>query len=169
VSVHAYSAGAVATDYLRTAAGLGLAGVPLAFVETMPWLTVLLAAIALVFAGYGLDTVVRHRTRIEADEAGLRARGIAIRDFDWRAISALRLCYYSTRRDRSRGWLQLTLEGGGRRLRVDSRISGFAELVARASAAAGRNRLRLDAATLSNLAAMGIDEAAPAARAEEVR
>jgi hypothetical protein len=169
VSRLAYSTGVVVSDSLRTAAGLGLAGLPLVFLDTAPWLTVLLAAITLVFAVDGVHTAVRHLTRIEVDEGGVRATGIGVRDLRWRGISGLRLSYYSTRRDRSHGWLQLTLEGEGRRLRVDSRISGFDGLVACASAAARSNDLRLDPATLSNLEAMGIGTAPPASRPKEAR
>ena len=48
----------------------------------------------------------------------------------------MKLAYYSTRRDRRDGWMQLDLRSGWSSVRLDSRIEGFAELVERAARAA---------------------------------
>ncbi len=48
----------------------------------------------------------------------------------------MKLAYYSTRRDRRDGWMQLELRAGASTIRLDSRIDGFAELVERAALAA---------------------------------
>jgi hypothetical protein len=65
------------------------------------------------------------------------------------------------RRDGSAGWLHLALRAGRQRLRLDSRIDGFAAIATRAAEAARRRRLVLNTATANNLASLGI-AAAPA-------
>jgi hypothetical protein len=66
------------------------------------------------------------------------------------------LAYYSTRRDRREGWMQLELRSGWTKVRLDSRIEGFAELVDKSARAATSRGLTFNAATLANLAALGI-------------
>ena len=66
------------------------------------------------------------------------------------------LAYYSTRRDRRDGWMQLELRSGRKKVRLDSRIEGFAELVGKSASAARSRGLTLNAATLANLAALGV-------------
>ncbi len=148
-TVLAYPAGAVVRDYLRAGAGMALAGIPLLAVPTIPVFTWLLAAAVVVFAVYGVRTVGRHLTRIEVSER-------AIGPIAWQELTEVRLTYYPSRRDRTDGWMQMTLSGGGRRLSVDSRLAGFDALAARASAMAAANGRPLDAATVDNLAALGI-------------
>ena len=54
----------------------------------------------------------------------------------------MKLAYYSTRRDRKSGWMQLELGAGGARVRLDSRIAGFDRLVRRAARGGRRARHR---------------------------
>ena len=65
------------------------------------------------------------------------------------------LVYYSTRRDRRDGWMQLELRSGWKKVCLDSRIEGFADLVSRSASAAKVRGLTLNAATSANLAALG--------------
>ena len=75
----------------------------------------------------------------------------------WAALCGFTLDYYSTRRDREGGWMQLTLtDADGVRLRVDSRLTGFSELVARAVGAALDNSVQMTPTTLENLESLGI-------------
>ncbi|MCW5699738.1 MAG: hypothetical protein KIT00_07845 [Rhodospirillales bacterium] len=156
MSTHAYSRGDVFSDYLRAASGLAFALVPLVMLETMPAVTVLLVALALVFTLYGLTALKRHITRIAVDDHGLHLLAPAGEAFPWRSLTGVRLAYFSTRRDRTNGWLQLTMKLGRRRLRVDSRIGEFQRLAERVADAATVNRLPLDPATIFNFQAMGI-------------
>jgi hypothetical protein len=68
----------------------------------------------------------------------------------------MRLAYYSTRRDRRSGWMQLELGAGGARVRLDSRIEGFDQVVRHAAAVAAAHGLALNEATFANLEALGI-------------
>jgi hypothetical protein len=74
----------------------------------------------------------------------------------WEELDRMNLAYYSTRRDRREGWMQLDLRSGRSRIRLDSRITGFAELVEISVRAAEARGLTLNAATAANLAALGV-------------
>lgn len=153
---HLYPASAMAGDYLRAAAGLVPSGVLLATVPVSGAAAAVLASLAAIFAIFGLRTVLRHRTRLEMTETELRADGVWRRTIAWAELDRLKLAYYSTRRDRQSGWMQLELAAGGVRLGLDSRIAGFDRLVRRAAAAAASRGIALNDSTIANLAALGV-------------
>lgn len=154
MSRHRYAPRAIITDYARAGIGMALCLVPLAAVEAGASGTAVLAGLASLFAVYFIRTLQRHRMHIElSDEGVARNREIALR---WKELEGLKLGFFPTKRDRSDGWMQLRLTGGGKRLRVDSQLMGFDDLVARAASAARANGVTLSAATESNLAALGI-------------
>lgn len=155
MSLHAYPARAVLADYGRAGTGLLILGTPLAAVDTAPAVTALLAIGAGVFLMHALRTVRLHRLRIRMDGNGVGRLSPRPCSIPWRELTTLRLAYYSTRRDRGDGWLQLTLAGPQGRLAVDSRLEGFDVLAGRAAAAAIDNGLSLDPATAANLSALG--------------
>ena len=154
--VLAYPFSALIADYARAATGLAIVGIPLAFADTAPLVTAALGIGATIFVVYALRTVRLHVTRIVVDGDGVRCVGLRRCDIRWRDLSRLRLSYYSTRRDRDNGWLQLDMSGAGARLRVESRIDGFDALVARAVSAVADNGIELDTSTADNLNAMDL-------------
>jgi hypothetical protein len=153
---HVYPATAMVGDYLRAAAGL----VPTGFVfATEPVSTVaatVLGSFAAVFGIFGLRTVLRHRTSLEMSDTELRAYGALRCRISWAELDRMKLTYYSTRRDRRSGWMQLELSAGGSTVRLDSRIAGFDRLVLRAAEVAATRGVALNEATLDNLQALGI-------------
>ena len=68
----------------------------------------------------------------------------------------LRLRYYSTRRDREKGWMHLKIKGRHATIRIDSSIEGFDRIVARTASEAARRRIAIGDLTRDNWAAMGI-------------
>ena len=156
MSTHTYPAHAIAGDYVRAVAGLCLVGLPLVSAETTAGVTAVLAASAVIFVLYGARTMNRHFARIELNENGIRSRGLSAAEIRWCDLQQLQLSYYSTRRDRTGGWLQLVLVSDAQRLRIDSHLKDFAVLAARAVVAAREKQIRLDPATVSNLDALGL-------------
>jgi hypothetical protein len=143
-------------DYVRAAAGFFptaaiLAAMPVGTVAA----TALMSFVAL-FAVFGLRTIVRHGTRFEMTESVLRASGLRHTSIAWGELDRMTLTYYSTRRDRRDGWMQLELRSGWTKVRLDSRIEGFAELVDKSARAATSRGLTFNVATLANLAALGV-------------
>ncbi|MGH7113118.1 MAG: hypothetical protein ACREE9_01320 [Stellaceae bacterium] len=157
---HAYPGSAMLGDYLRAAAGLAPTAAVLAFAPLGAVGAAILGGLAALFAVFGLRTALRHLTRVEVSEAGLSASGPLGATIRWAELDRVKLAYYSTRRDRRDGWMQLELRAGGSVLRLDSRIEGFAELVERSAMAAASRRLVLSLATAANLEALGIGSSA---------
>lgn len=153
---HAYPTPALLGDYARAAVGL----VPMAAILTTMSVGIIAATVlggfAALFAAFAIRTALRHGTQIEATEAALTASGLRRVSISWSELDRMKLAYYSTRRDRRGGWLQLELRAGPSTLRLDSRIEGFADLVSRSASAAKVRGLTLNAATSANLAALGV-------------
>ena len=155
-SQHLYPASAMIGDYLRAAAGLVPASAIFATTPVAPVPATLLGGFAIIFGVFGLRTALRHNTSIEMTDTEIRARGLVERTIAWSELDRLRLAYFSTRRDRKSGWMQLELAGGGAKLSLDSRIAGFGEVVRRAAEAAADRHLRVSEATAVNLEALGV-------------
>ncbi len=151
-----YSSTGLIGDYIRAGAGFGGALVALAIADTPPAVTAVLAGCAGLFAAFAAATVAAHATRVEVDEQGVRTRGIRPRSLHWRELDRFRLAFYATRRDRSDGWMRLTLAARGQRIAVESRLDGFDALAARAAEAAWFNGIAIDPASAANLTALGI-------------
>jgi hypothetical protein len=160
---HRYPASAMVGDYLRAAAGLAPAGALLVTVAVGPVPAAVLGAFAAVFAIFGLRTLLRHGTSIEMTDTELRAHGLWPRTLCWTELDRMKLAYYSTRRDRKSGWMQLELGAGGQRVGLDSRLDGFDRIVRRAAAAAIARGVALSEATSANLEALGIRMPEPGA------
>jgi hypothetical protein len=160
-SRHHYPAAAMIGDYLRAAAGLVPAGAVFATLPVAPVPATLLGGFAVVFGIFGLRTALRHNTSIEMTDTEIRASGriaggLVTRTIAWTELDRLKLSYYSTRRDRKSGWMQLQLAGGGVKLSLDSRIAGFGEVVRRAADAAYERQLQVSESTAANLEALGV-------------
>ena len=103
--VFRYPVRALAADYARAATGGALFLGALAWLDPALVVGWFLAAGAALFLVYFARTVCRQLTRIELDEAGIRARGPLGAAIRWGELRALRLDYYSTRRDQEGGWM----------------------------------------------------------------
>ena len=144
-------------DYGRAAAGVVLCGAPLLLLEVNRWLAVVLVLGFLLFAVFLVRTAMRHHTRYLLGHDTLCADGPGGTLVEWSRIDRLKLSYFSTKRDRSDGWMQLSVGStGGRTVKLDSSLDGFHDIVARAAQAAEAAGLPLSEATRANLKAMGI-------------
>jgi hypothetical protein len=156
VSHHNYPRSALIPDYLRAGAGLLLSGGPLFLADPSSLMIYVLAGLAALFSLYGMRTMVRHMWRLEVTEKGVTAAGPFGGSVRWDELSALQLRYFSTRRDSTDGWMQLKLRGGESSLRIESALSDFAVVVARAAGEAERRGLTLNESTRANLATLDI-------------
>ena len=160
MTVRRYPQATLRNDYVRAAVGVALC-VPLAVVSRGSsfgfWLFVVLTAL---FAAFAFRTWTRARAEYELTETGLlrtsaAPAGRAISRVAWSDLSGLTLRFYPLRRDRSEGWMQLTVRAAGTRLSVDSTLEDF-DAIAEAALAAGlRNDLPMTQTTLANFRALG--------------
>lgn len=153
---HRYPAGAIAADYARGLGGIALTGGPLWLTTPGGPLAWVLAACMVLFLVYFVRAVVRHLTRIELSETGIAARGPFGGAVPWDELRSMKLSYYTTRSDRTGGWMQLDLSTGAGSVSVDSRLDGFAEIAGVAAQEAQRRGCGLDETTVLNLKALGV-------------
>ena len=156
MAVFRYPAGATAADFSRGLFGIALTAGPFFALAPSGPLAWILAACMLLFLVYFVRAVVRHLTRIELSEAGIAALGPFGRAIPWDELRSMKLNYYTTRSDRSGGWMQLDLRTGQRSISVDSRLEGFADVASAVAQQARRRGCRLDETTLLNLTALGV-------------
>ncbi len=147
-------------DYIRGTAGVVLCGAPLLALDVDRWLALFLAAGFVLFATFLVRTALRQRTRYILTADTLCADGPAGALIEWNRLDRMKLSYYSTKRDRSGGWMQLLVgSDGGASVKVDSSLDGFYDIVERAARAAETIGLELSPATRANLQSMGLSVA----------
>jgi len=159
---HRYPREILRNDYLRAGAGIVIC-VPLAIVAWGTsfgmWLFLGLTGLFIVF---GLRTWLRSATEYRLTAHGLLRTNAALsslsgHEVSWADLNSLTLRFFPLRRDRSEGWMQLTVRTARVRLAIDSTLEEF-DAVAKAALAAGlRNELPMTQATLANFQALGID------------
>ena len=152
-AVFAYPWRVLVADYVRASAGLVFLGAVL-FLPLHWIIAVVFGAIAALLLGFGLRTFLRQKSRIALTETGIAVEGPLPRRIEWADLAEFRLRYFTMRRDRKHGWMELQLRGPETKLAIESQIEGFETIVERAARAAGG--LVLDEASLVNLAALGI-------------
>jgi hypothetical protein len=155
MTFYTYPTSAMYGDYVRAAAGFVPTAAILAAMPVGMVAATMLSTFVALFAVFGVRTILRHGTRFEVTGSALRASGLRRTSIAWGKLDGMTLAYYSTRRDRCDGWMQLELRSGWTKVRLDSRIEGFTELVDKSARAARSRGLSLNAATLANLAALG--------------
>lgn len=166
MSVHRYDKHSVRADLRRAATGLILTVAPILLLGDSIVASAILGVLALLFLAFGLRTALRGMALVHVTEHGLsfdslgarvpRLPGLAPRTIAWRDIRKVGLRFFSLKRDRSEGWMELSLGDGRQSLRLDSTLDGFKDIVARAAAAARANGVALSDSTQANLAALGI-------------
>ena len=156
MTCYTYPTSAMYGDYVRAAAGFVPTAAILAAMPVGMVAATVLSGFAVLFAVFGVRTMLRHGTRFEVTGSALRASGLRDTSIVWGELDGMTLAYYSTRRDRRDGWMQLELRSRWTKIRVDSRIEGFTELVDKSARAARSRGLSLSGATLANLAALGL-------------
>lgn len=161
MSEHRYPWPALRGDYIRAAIGAVVAAGGAVLTADNAYVCGAFAACGLLFLLFGARTAWRQYAAYLLDGEGLTRHPPigAPATVRWDALDKLSMRFYSTKRDRSQGWMQLTLSGGGSRISLDSTIDDF-DAIARATArAAMRNRVALRSSTLANLEAIGINTA----------
>lgn len=157
MSHHRYPRQALLKDDVRAVLGLAVSATPLFFGISVVVFCILVV-LTVLFLIFGVRTALRHTTEIEVSDMGVRANGPLGAKIGWEDLRDIQLRYYSTRRDRERGWMDLRLRGRRRALRIESAIEGFEHIVRRAVDFAPGHGIELSARTRVNLRALGIGD-----------
>ena len=150
-----YPTQALTGDFVRSVTGLAITLAPMLLAQPAPPMMAVLGLLAILFAAHGVRTGIKKATRIAVDDKGISARGPRGATLRWSELRHMSLQYYSTRRDGSKGWMQMKLKGEDATLRIDSALDGFAALARRAAAEAAKRGLELPPATQANLTVLG--------------
>lgn len=156
MSTHRYPPSALRGDYARAGLGLALTLGPAAMVQPGSGALWVLLPLALLFAVFALRTLGRQLAVVELGPEGVAVSGLGRSALRWDEIRSMRLDYYSTRGDRTGGWMQLTAKGPSGKIRVDSALEDFVAVARAASDAARKAGLDVSEATQANLGHLGI-------------
>ena len=162
-----YPARTIALDYFYAALGLAFTLVPLALVTPLAAVTGVLIGFAILFFVFGLRTAIRHDTFVEVSNGGVTLRSLWSFTVPWSELREVKLSYFSTRRDRHGGWMQLRLRGEKRTIRLDSTLDGFDKVVAHAAREARMHEIEFGSETVQNLLALGVIDSAEATSVDE--
>ena len=157
---HRYQFSALRGDYIRSAAGLVLTGLPLLVAGGALIPSLILGALAATFCVFGIRTWLRQSSTVRIGPEAIRLHRFSHSDpgktIAWDAVDTVKLAYYSTRRDKAQGWMNLKIRGDGHVIIVDSMIDGFDDVSLVAAKAAVDRGLMLNDTTVRNFAALGI-------------
>jgi hypothetical protein len=151
-----YTFGSLVGDYVRAFAGIVLSTIPLLAVSAGPIVNGILGILILLFSIFAARTVLRHASVIETTAKDIASVGVFEQRLAWEKITAVHLNYFSTWRDKSKGWMQLKVKGSTGTLRIDSDLSGFDVVAATVAECTARNDMVVNDVTIGNFAAMGI-------------
>jgi hypothetical protein len=156
MSVHHYPLQSLLADYWRAGIGLIVGIGSWLLAPEAPHVVVICGGLTVLFLLFTMRTIVRQYTRIEMTDDGIVRSELRQTALRWSDLDRVKLRYYSTRRNRSRGWMTLKLGTGWTAISVDSTIDGFDAIAGRAARAITDNVIDVDEVTLANLAALGL-------------
>jgi hypothetical protein len=157
MSIHRYSLANLLPDYLRGGAGLIIGAGCWLLAPDAPYISLsFFGGLTVLFLLFTMRTVARQYTRIEMTEDAIISDGARRLTLRWSDLDRVKLRYYSTRRNRSGGWMTLKLTSGRTAISLDSNIDGFDAIAARTARTLIENRASADDVTLANLAALGL-------------
>jgi hypothetical protein len=160
VTNYRYPRQALIGDFARAGIGLVITVGPALMIPPTSWAQLILLPLVLLFLVFGLRTWQRSVAVIAVTARDISLSAPWQARLAWHNLKAIRLNYYSTRFDRSGGWMQLMLKGkggpDGATIRVDSTLEGFSEIARQVAAIARANRVPLSEATRNNFSALGI-------------
>lgn len=183
MNAYQYPVKELMSDYIRAGLGVFVPFGLILFTDLLPLVFYIMAALIVLFGIYGLRTGLRQATVLTIDDVGVRQEGPLGAIFDrrirWAEMRDFRLRYYSTRRDRTGGWMQMILRsqdskaegnvggaGGDSRgpIRIDSSLPGFDDIVRQVYDAAQEHGLSIDPTSATNLVSMGMGDGDPPPR-----
>jgi hypothetical protein len=162
MSIHRYSLANLLPDYLRGGAGLIIGAGGWLLAPGALHIIVIFGGLTVLFLLFTMRTVARQYTRIEMTDDAIISDGARRLTLHWSDLDHVKLRYYSTRRNRSGGWMTLKLTSGRAAISLDSNIDGFDAIAARTARTLIENRATADDVTLANLAALGLPTPAQA-------
>ena len=156
MSVHRYPPQTLLGDYVRAGLGLLLTVPPLLFLAPGTAIALALLIVAGVCLFFVARTVERNRAIVSLDDEAITLTTFRMSRVRWADLARMTLSYYTVKRDKSDGWMELILKDDKATIKLDSRLDGFLAIVVKAARVARERRIPLNQITLSNLKALKI-------------
>ena len=156
-----YSPATIVRAYAKCAIGLAVTLGPLVALAPAAPLSATLLVVAGLFLVYLARSIALHTRRIVLDDEGMRTEGLFGTGVAWESMRAVQLNYYTTRNDRSEGWIELLVRGAHGVIRIESHLAGFDEITTRVVREAVARDCPLDDRTVTHLAVLGIEHRLP--------
>jgi hypothetical protein len=153
-----YTRRALRADYLRAGAGAAFTLIPLAGIPVFSVAGSVLGGLGLLFVAFAGRTWVRQRTQAVVTDDAITVTALGRKTIAWADLTGVELRYFSTRRDRSQGWMQLTLSTGATRIRLESTLERFDLVAGTAAQKSAAKGIALSPSTVDNLRALGISQ-----------
>ena len=108
--VYRWPRAALIADHLRSGIGFGASFLFMLLVQPLSLAFLFFAVLTIVFGLYLALTIIRARTALKLEPEGLAVSGLLGRKMiRWDALNDFALRYYTLRRDKEGGWLDLKL------------------------------------------------------------
>lgn len=151
-----YPLGKLVPDYLRAGVGFGLTMVPMPHaIGGHPVVLLIVLGLAGLFGSFGLTTFLRQKSTVCTSAEGLWIEGPWSKSIRWDEVREIDLRYFSTRKDKQKGWLQLKITGPAGKIRVDSNLNDFDEFLRWVVTAITRHGLAVTPIGRENFASVG--------------
>jgi len=156
IATFCYPARNLVPDYLRAGAGFGLTMLPTPAALDGPWIVkIIVVGLAVLFGSFAVTTFFRQKSTILADEHGLRLCGPRSAEIPWGEVEQVDLRYFSTRKEKDSGWLQLKVNGCNGKIKADSNLDDMDGLLGHVAAAIIRHGLVVTPIGRENFTAKG--------------
>jgi hypothetical protein len=161
---------AMIADYWRSGVGFSVSFLIALFVPVVSLAFLFFAVLAVIFGLYLAQTVLRANTTLRLDPDGLSVSGVfGTTMIRWDALDHFALRYYTLRRDKEAGWLDLKLRSPAASISLDDRVGGFRAILDRAWEAARARDIGISSSTYANLTAAGLLPKSPPQTGNERR
>ena len=156
MSTHKYPVSSLRSDYLRACAGIVFTSLMLVGASSIPVVSLIVGSILFLFVGFGFQTWNRHLTTIRIDGDGLNVYGLRRRKIQWQQLTGAKLRFFTMKRDRNSGWMELTLLTENGKYKIDSSIQGFNKIAQAVVHSAEANNVVIDKTSVENFNGIGI-------------
>ena len=156
-----YPISALRGNYLRAGTGMIFSGLFLYGASSVPIVFAIVGSIFLLFAGYGIKTFSQHMTMIRLDQNGVQIFGLRRRQIIWGDLTGAKLRFFTVKRDRDSGWMELTLMTAAGKFKIESDLEGFDEIAAAVAQEIEAKGIILDETSVENFNSLGISTKSP--------
>lgn len=156
-----YPVSSLRGDYFQAGIGMSITGLLLIGASSVPVMFVIIGSLFALFAGFGIKTWSKHMTLIQIEPDGLQIFGLRRRQVSWEDLSGAKLRFFTVKRDRDAGWMELTLFTDKGKVKIESSIDGFNEIAASVAKTVESKNVVIDETSVENFNAIGIATKSP--------